>query len=145
MWPRLKPPPRGPKTGVVSTQEGFPLFMPMSYEQYRQSPQWRGIRAAALLRAGTRCALNARHTEGLDVLHNTRERLGAERDCDLVVLCERCQVLMRQALSPEAGDHLVAHAVPVRRVMAGGAGANRAAPAFGASSGSRGWTRRQPA
>lgn len=59
-------------------------------DDYLRSPQWRRTRAAALLRAGRRCAIDARHTEGIEVFHVTYDRLGAELPDDLVVLCPRC-------------------------------------------------------
>jgi 5-methylcytosine-specific restriction endonuclease McrA len=62
----------------------------MSYSDYLRTPEWQRTRAAALTIAGYRCALDATHTDGLEVHHNTYERLGAELAGDLVVLCRSC-------------------------------------------------------
>jgi Mrr N-terminal domain len=65
----------------------------MPYRQYLRTPEWRQTKAAALLRAGDCCSLDAKHTGGLEVHHNTYERLGAELTTDLVVLCHSCHQL----------------------------------------------------
>jgi 5-methylcytosine-specific restriction endonuclease McrA len=65
----------------------------MTYNDYLRTPEWRRTRAAALLRAGYCCSLDVTHTDGLDVHHNTYERLGAELAGDLVVLCRSCHRL----------------------------------------------------
>lgn len=65
----------------------------MPYQQYLRTPEWRQTKAAALLRAGNCCSLDAEHTDGLEVHHNTYERLGAELTTDLAVLCHACHRL----------------------------------------------------
>lgn len=65
----------------------------MPYGEYLRTQEWRRTRAAALLRAGNRCALDAGHTDRLEVHHNTYERLGAELARDLIVLCHSCHRL----------------------------------------------------
>jgi len=65
----------------------------MSYALYLNTPEWRRTRAAALLRAGYCCSLNAKHTDRLEVHHNSYERLGAELSRDLAVLCHSCHRL----------------------------------------------------
>lgn len=65
----------------------------MPYPLYLRTPEWRRTRAAALLRAGNCCSLDAKHIDGLEVHHNTYERLGAELTTDLVVLCHSCHQL----------------------------------------------------
>jgi 5-methylcytosine-specific restriction endonuclease McrA len=65
----------------------------MTYNDYLRTPEWRRTRAAALLRAGYCCSLDITHSDGLDVHHNTYERLGAELAGDLVVLCRSCHRL----------------------------------------------------
>lgn len=65
----------------------------MPYPFYLRTPEWRRTRAAALLRAGNCCSLDAKHIDGLEVHHNTYERLGAELTTDLVVLCHSCHQL----------------------------------------------------
>jgi 5-methylcytosine-specific restriction endonuclease McrA len=65
----------------------------MSHRRYLQTPEWRRTRAAALLRAGNSCSLDAAHTERLEVHHSTYARVGAELVTDLVVLCRSCHEL----------------------------------------------------
>ena len=62
----------------------------MPYVQYLETPEWAEARTAALERADHRCALDVSHTDGLEVQHRTKERLGAELEGDLVVLCASC-------------------------------------------------------
>jgi len=59
------------------------------YNEYMKSDAWLIIRNAALSRADNHCQLCCR-TDNLTVHHNTYERLGNERDADLVVLCATC-------------------------------------------------------
>ena len=68
----------------------------MAYVEYLQTPEWLRARADALDRAG-HCAVEERHTERLEVYHRSTERLGAEREEDLVVLCDGCYVLWQHA------------------------------------------------
>jgi hypothetical protein len=66
----------------------------MPYDGYLRTPEWRRTRAAAILRAGHRCALDASHTGTLHVHHNSYDGpRGAERSIDLTVLCEDCHNL----------------------------------------------------
>jgi restriction endonuclease Mrr len=65
----------------------------MPYALYLRTPEWRRTRAAALQRAGHRCSLDAKHTDGLEVHHSAYERLGAELSSDLAVLCHSCHQL----------------------------------------------------
>lgn len=62
------------------------------YLAYLASPEWRARVEAAKRRAGWRCQLcNVdRWFARLDVHHRTYERLGRERDEDLLVLCRHC-------------------------------------------------------
>ena len=69
----------------------------MSYRLYLQTPEWRRTRAAALMRAGERCALDATHAGPCDVHHNSYDRLGAELAGDLIVLCRECHELHHRA------------------------------------------------
>jgi restriction endonuclease Mrr len=62
----------------------------MPYTEYLKTPEWERTRAAALERAQFSCALDISHTDGLDVQHRTKERVGAELPTDLVVLCAGC-------------------------------------------------------
>lgn len=67
----------------------------MPYDEYLNTPEWERTRAAALERAQYSCALDVGHTDGLEVQHRTRERLGAEHPADLVVLCASCLELFQ--------------------------------------------------
>jgi stage V sporulation protein SpoVS len=69
----------------------------MSYADYLQTPDWPRTRADALERAGGCCRVDERHREQLEVHHRSVERLGAELEDDLVVLCRSCHVLYRRA------------------------------------------------
>jgi hypothetical protein len=62
----------------------------MPYWLYLRTPEWRRTRAAALVRAGNRCSLDASHVKGLEVHHSSYERLGKELESDLTVLCRSC-------------------------------------------------------
>jgi 5-methylcytosine-specific restriction endonuclease McrA len=67
----------------------------MSYIEYLQTPHWKETRAAAIARAGGRCALCPREADGserfsLEVHHRDYSRLGEELPEDLVVLCSDC-------------------------------------------------------
>lgn len=64
------------------------------YAEYLQSPQWRSKRPYYLGKAMYRCQLcnkaGGPDGRGLDVHHRTYERVGAEIDADLIVLCRDC-------------------------------------------------------
>jgi restriction endonuclease Mrr len=62
----------------------------LPYAEYLDTPEWERTRAAALERAQYACAIDVTHTDGLEVQHRTKERLGAELPNDLVVLCASC-------------------------------------------------------
>lgn len=62
---------------------------PDFYQAYLNSPDWRRVRARALLRAGYRCS-RCDACRDLQVHHLTYERLGSELDADLRVLCACC-------------------------------------------------------
>ena len=73
----------------------LPLLRFLSYREYLETDHWRETRAAAIARAGGKCALCPRVAEGsetsrLHVHHRTYERLGEELPADLVVLCAWC-------------------------------------------------------
>ena len=72
----------------------------MDYREYLRTPEWRQIRAAALLRAGDCCALDVTHTTDLEVHHRDNgayARRGRELASDLVVLCHECHRLHHKA------------------------------------------------
>lgn len=62
---------------------------PSHYQAYLNSPSWRLRRNTALKDSGWRCQ-RCPAKRNLQVHHRTYERLGAERDADLEVLCENC-------------------------------------------------------
>ena len=68
----------------------LPTLEFMTYGEYLQTEHWQETRAAALKRAGGRCALCPRENAPLQVHHRTYERLGEELQEDLVVLCDEC-------------------------------------------------------
>ena len=82
----------------------------MPFAEYLQTPEWLRTRAATLERAGERCAVEERHRTHLDVHHRSRERLGAEEDGDLVVLCRSCRVLYHRAYGIARHDEQAADA-----------------------------------
>lgn len=61
----------------------------MPYSEYLKGDHWQQRREQALKRAENHCQVCGA-TERLEVHHNTYERLGHERDADLVVLCRTC-------------------------------------------------------
>lgn len=72
----------------------------MDYREYLRTPEWRLIRAAALLRAGDCCALDVTHTTDLEVHHRDNgayARRGRELASDLIVLCHACHRLHHKA------------------------------------------------
>jgi 5-methylcytosine-specific restriction endonuclease McrA len=76
----------------------------MAYREYLRTPEWRQVRAAALLRAGNACALDTTHTEDLEVHHRTYERRGAELPTDVIVLCRECHRVHHAAFGRPARD-----------------------------------------
>jgi len=92
----------------------------MPFAEYLETPEWLHRRAVALERAGDRCVIDERHRTHLDVHHCNRERLGAEEDVDLVVLCRSCRVLYHRAYGiarhdePAAGAQAPAAVEPER-------------------------------
>jgi hypothetical protein len=67
------------------------------YREYLQTEHWQTARQRALILAGHKCQLCAGRV-GLDVHHNSYERLGGELDSDLVVLCRECHSVFHQSL-----------------------------------------------
>ena len=63
----------------------------MPYPQYLQTAHWRARRNQALKRIGYHCS-RCQVTRNLEVHHRTYERLGAELDTDLEVLCRGCHL-----------------------------------------------------
>jgi len=61
----------------------------LPYADYLLTSHWRRVRELALEQAGHLCDLCG-HDDQLEVHHRTYERLGFERQSDLVVLCHDC-------------------------------------------------------
>ena len=62
----------------------------LPYPEYLRTGHWEIMRRRALLRAGGHCQRCWGERRRLDVHHLTYERLGRERESDLVVLCATC-------------------------------------------------------
>ncbi len=68
----------------------------MPFAEYRRTAEWHRTRIAALTRADHRCERDPAHDDrGLEVVHTTRERIGAELAADVVVLCAACREARR--------------------------------------------------
>ncbi len=67
----------------------------MPYGDYLQTPEWQETRRLALLRATFRCQTCNKSKE-LNVHHRTYERLGRERQGDIIVLCDGCHELFHK-------------------------------------------------
>lgn len=87
----------------------------MPYWLYLRTPEWRRTRAAALVRAGNRCSLDATHVKGLEVHHSSYERLGKELDSDLTVLCRSCHARFHAKREPAGGARPRLWFLPARR------------------------------
>lgn len=61
----------------------------MDYAEYLKSPEWRERANEAKRRSEWQCALCC-STKSLEVHHRTYDRVGHERQSDLIVLCWRC-------------------------------------------------------
>lgn len=68
----------------------------MPYAEYLASSHWSKRRKVALEKAGRKCSACKSASDGLDVHHNTYERLGEELDSDLLVLCRPCHALFHE-------------------------------------------------
>jgi len=76
------------------------------YHAYLNSPAWRSRRNRAISLAGWRCE-RCTAKRDLQVHHRTYERLGAERDEDLEVLCADChEGHHTESSAPGLGIHL---------------------------------------
>lgn len=68
------------------------LLCLLPYSEYLESEHWKEKRAKARERANGRCQICNGDGE-LHTHHRTYERIGHERDDDLIVLCKRCHEL----------------------------------------------------
>lgn len=69
----------------------------LPYADYLQTAHWQRVRGLALEQAGHACDLCGRDRD-LEVHHRTYERLGFERQSDLIVLCRDCHQDHHRAL-----------------------------------------------
>ncbi len=67
-----------------------PMNSPVNYASYISSHTWRKKAREMREKANFKCQLCAASDKPLNVHHNNYERLGRERDDDLIVLCEPC-------------------------------------------------------
>jgi hypothetical protein len=65
------------------------------YDLYLSSPHWRSLTARIKLARGSKCE-RCGATERLDTHHLTYDRLGCERDEDLMVLCRECHLSLHE-------------------------------------------------
>jgi hypothetical protein len=96
--PAARPPsPNDRRTGPGPSQDVTPeelerlrqALRSLPYEDYLQTPWWRARRNRALALAGYRCQ-RCPAKRNLEVHHRTYERIGAELDDDLEVVCRGC-------------------------------------------------------
>jgi FtsK/SpoIIIE family/FtsK alpha domain len=90
------------RTQLMATQvspERLAELRAMPYEEYLQTPEWQATRKRILKRDNSQC--QGCHGRGitLNVHHYTYERLGCERDTDLVTLCEFCHEELHRRLA----------------------------------------------
>jgi hypothetical protein len=88
----LIPPIRSaPQTARPLSDDEIRTLKSLPYEQYLQTAHWRARRNTALKRAGYRCSRCSVGRQ-LQVHHLSYDRLGAELDADLEVLCRGCHL-----------------------------------------------------
>lgn len=75
----------------------------MSYQEYLKSEHWQYVRSIAIERANGKCQLCS-SVDGLNVHHNTYDRVGAEMLADVVVLCSECHGLHHGPEPAEVDD-----------------------------------------
>jgi nucleoside 2-deoxyribosyltransferase len=95
----------------------------MAYRDYLATAHWKAMRAKILQKAGYRCQVCNAHQEHitLTVHHRTYERIGAEREEDLIALCEKCHSIFHgngQLADPDDGPEPVPLALPSAAVIA---------------------------
>lgn len=78
---------------AVPSRQRLAELQAMPHWKYLRTPEWKRRREAALDRAAHACALDATHTDRLEVHHRSYERYGEELDVDLTVLCHDCHQL----------------------------------------------------
>jgi hypothetical protein len=81
--------PTRPPSGPTTVTGPSPPVDGAAYRRYLQSERWAARRGRILLRAGDRCERCGGGAPA-EVHHLTYDRLGAERDGDLIALCAPC-------------------------------------------------------
>jgi hypothetical protein len=77
-------------SGASERYHWFPLYVrAIPYAEYLKTDHWKRLRKTALIKAEFRCQLCNKATE-LHVHHRTYERLGEEKDSDIIALCADC-------------------------------------------------------
>lgn len=95
----------------------------LPYGEYLRTAHWQRVRTLALEQAGHACDLCG-HTDRLEVHHRTYERLGFERQSDLIVLCHDCHrdhhnaLTLRAIRATEQAPLAVSVGDVLKRVMA---------------------------
>ena len=74
----------------MNTWTSTPMNSPVNYASYISSHAWKKKAREMREKANFKCQLCACTDKPLNVHHNNYERLGRERDDDLIVLCEPC-------------------------------------------------------
>ncbi len=65
-------------------------FKSMPYREYLKTNHWKQVREKAIKKAGFKCQLCNSFSKFLNVHHRDYDRLGNERDTDVIALCKTC-------------------------------------------------------
>ena len=60
------------------------------YHEYLKSKRWKATREDILKKRGSKCQLCGDISKNFHVHHNTYDRVGFEKDEDLIILCNKC-------------------------------------------------------
>lgn len=89
---------------IDELKSGMHTGNPVNYYEYIQSYLWKVIAERTKQVRGYRCQLCniSGYVTTLNVHHNTYERLGHEKDSDLLVLCADCHEIFHTYKKPQA-------------------------------------------
>ena len=93
--------------------------MNIDYDAYLNSDAWKARRKVALGKAAYKCQLCGNKKQQLDIHHNTYERLGNERDEDLIVLCHDCHTVFHAHRDPRTMRKFEAQGIPKPEIKRG--------------------------